>query len=291
MLISLVTDELSADLETAIELGTDWGIKNFELRGYGSQRVPMLTDYQKQRVKELLEAYGAKIVAISPGLFKIPYVMGNRERFAVQAIDEGLYRHWRDGRSLVQYHLNELLPASIEYAKEIGTSKIVAFSFDRGENAPDKIPDEILEILQSAALLTEKAGLQLLIEVEVNFWVDSGRHAVEVLRAINNPSVGVNWDPGNGIQSGERPYPEGYEHARGFIQHIHFKDSARTPEGGFQHALEGMVDWSGQIKALAADGYAGYLSVEHHLQPKVASTKAAIHRLQKLIADAQTNVK
>src|SRR5215813_6085138 len=111
MLISIVTDELSADLETAIELGTDWGIKNFELRGYGSQRVPMLTDYQKQHVKELLEAYGVKIVAISPGLFKIPYTMGKRERFAVQAIDEGLYRHWRDARSLVQYHLNELLPA------------------------------------------------------------------------------------------------------------------------------------------------------------------------------------
>ncbi|HMN62810.1 MAG TPA: hypothetical protein PJ988_20760, partial [Anaerolinea sp.] len=67
MKISLVTDEVSSDLETAIELGLDWGVEAFELRGIGGQRVPRFSDYQKQRVLELKETYGIQIAAILPG--------------------------------------------------------------------------------------------------------------------------------------------------------------------------------------------------------------------------------
>src|SRR4051794_25014515 len=142
MQVSIVTDEISADLETAIELGTEWGVSNFELRGYGTQRVPLFTPYHKHRVKELLEEYGVKICAISPGLFKIPFPTGKRERFSIQAIDSVLYDNWRDGQSLVKYHVEELLPASITYAQDIGASTIVIFSFARGETPSDRIPDE-----------------------------------------------------------------------------------------------------------------------------------------------------
>ncbi len=57
MILSIVTDEISADLETAIELGAEWGISQFELRGYGTERVLSYSPYQKQRVRELLEEY------------------------------------------------------------------------------------------------------------------------------------------------------------------------------------------------------------------------------------------
>ena len=68
MKISLVTDEVSADLETAIELGLEWGVDAFELRGIGGQRVPHFSDYQKQRVLELREAYGIHMPTWQDGL-------------------------------------------------------------------------------------------------------------------------------------------------------------------------------------------------------------------------------
>jgi hypothetical protein len=42
MKICLLTDEISADPETAVELGVQWGVKDFELRGYFLDRVPSL---------------------------------------------------------------------------------------------------------------------------------------------------------------------------------------------------------------------------------------------------------
>src|SRR5512136_802071 len=101
MKISIVTDEISADAETAIELGTEWGIQDFELRGYGTRRVPLFSDFQKHRIRELLEAYGARVVAISPGLFKIPYPSRKRETISLQVLDSTLYQKWHDAHSLV----------------------------------------------------------------------------------------------------------------------------------------------------------------------------------------------
>jgi sugar phosphate isomerase/epimerase len=284
MKISLVTDEISADLETAIELGTGWGIHDFELRGFGTQRVPLFSDFQKQRVRELLEEYGARVVAISPGLFKIPYPVKKRERFPLQVFDSDLYQKWHDANSLVDYHLHELLPSSINYAREVGADKIIIFSFDRGSNPPGLAPDEILESLHLAAEQADKSGLQLVIEVEDGFWADTGSRTARLARAINQPALGVNWDPANAIFAGDIPYPDGYQAVRNYIRHVHFKDVVHIVNGGYRYDLNGEIDWIGQIHALAADGYKGFISVEPHMQPKVASTRALTMRLKDLIA-------
>jgi sugar phosphate isomerase/epimerase len=283
MKISIVTDEISADVETAIELGTEWGIHDFELRGFGTQRVPLFSDFQKTRILELLEEYGARVVAISPGLFKIPYSTRNRERFPLQVIDSTLYQKWRDVRSLVDYHIQELLPASIEYAKEVGAGKIIVFSFMRGSNPVGPAPDEILECLEGAAQQAKKANVELMIEVEDQFWADTGDRTAKIIQAINCPALGVNWDPGNAFAAGDIPYPNGYHAIQDFVHHIHFKDLLRTPAEGIRYVIDGEIDWAGQLRALAADGYRGFISVEPHMQPKVASAKAAFYRLKMLI--------
>lgn len=286
MQISIVTDEISADLETAVELGVEWGVRDFELRTYNTQRVPLLTDFQKQRIHELIDEYDLHIVALSPGLFKIPYQSGERERFSLQALDAALYARWQDARDQVQYHLDELLPATLDYARELGVTRIVAFSFDRGSSSPGLPPDEILAALRRAAELTHQAGMQLLLEVESGFWADTGQRTAALVQAVNHAALAVNWDPGNAYVAGDTPYPDGYQAVRPSVRHVHFKDVARDPTGGHRYVIEGEIDWAGQIRALAADNYAGYISIETHMQPKVRSAKAMLERLRTLIDSA-----
>ena len=286
MKISIVTDEISSDLETAMELASDWGIHYFELRGYGAQRVPTFTNYQKQRVLELMEEYKAQVIAISPGLFKIPYPSNKRERFPLESIDANLYGKWRDAQSLLNYHRNELLPASLEYAKEINAEKVVIFSFEKSSDSHSQItaPDEVLECLQDAVGQAQKMGIELVIEVENHFWADTGSHTAEILQKINNPNLGVNWDLANSFEAGDNPFPDGYQSVRGHVKHVHFKDIVFNAEGKFQYAVDGQIDWAGQIKALRDDGYGEYISVEPHLQPKIANAKAVYQRLKSILA-------
>ena len=282
MEISIVTDEISADVQTALELGLEWGVASFELRGFGTERVPLFTPYQKERIGELLDEFDINIVAISPGLFKCPFPLTPRERFPLSAIDKTLYEQWRKPLDLVRYHQEELLPLSIEYAQSIGAQKIVAFSFER-PGAEEEVPDEILMALQSAADQCLTTGLGLVIEVEAGFWADSGANTAAIMSTLAHPALGVNWDPGNALVAGDIPYPNGYKAVKEYVRHVHFKDVSLAQDGSSQYVLSGQIDWAGQIAALIADGYAGYVSVETHMEPKISSAKAMTERLRNLI--------
>src|SRR5579862_7980347 len=71
--VSVITDELSSDLETALELACEFGFQGVELRGIGEGRYPRVSDLMKMRTPELVAEYKLPVVSISPGLFKIPY--------------------------------------------------------------------------------------------------------------------------------------------------------------------------------------------------------------------------
>lgn len=286
MQISLITDEISADPETAIELGIEWGVHDFELRGYYAQRAPLLTPYQRDRLRETLLRSQARIVALSPGLFKFPWPPQHWEAFPVAAIEAELHGLWKTAYDRAQTHLDELLPASIAYAQELGATTILAFGFHRGSYPASEPPDGVLETLRRAAELTAAAGLTLAIENESNFWADTGAHTAAMLAAINHPALRANWDPGNALEAGDTPYPDGYEHIRPYLAHVHFKDARRVEGGGYEYAVDGDVDWASQIRLLACEGYGGFISVETHLQPKVSCARAALARLRQLLHSA-----
>ncbi|MCC7164250.1 MAG: sugar phosphate isomerase/epimerase [Anaerolineae bacterium] len=285
MKISVVTDEISSDVETAVELAAAWGIHDLELRGMGKDRVPFISPYEKERLKETLAQYGSRIVAISPGLFKMPYPPRKRDGFPVQAIDWGIYQRWQSGRDLLRYHLDQLLPEALSFCGEFGAQVMVAFSFEKDDPAWQKAPEEILEALDHAARQCGNLGITLALEVEAGFWASTGATTAEIMRAVNNPALGVNWDPGNAFFAGDTPFPDGYLQVKPYVRHVHFKDAVSSG-GSLRYAVEGEIDWQGQIDALNQDGYAGFISVETHMRPKVTSAQAATRRLRQLVSSA-----
>lgn len=282
--ISLITDEISADPETAIELGVQWGVLDFELRGFYTDRVPYISGYQKQLLRNVLDRYQASIIAIGPGLFKVPFPPEKPARNSLAWLDSGGYESWSAARKTCYSHLNELLPASLDYANELGARKIVTFGFDRGGAPCGSPPEEMLDLLRLAAQRAETEGLELVLENEAGFWADTGAHTAELVRLVNHPALKVNWDPGNAYFACDQPFPEGYNAVRPYVRHVHFKDAGTGPMGEPEYLVKGQIDWEGQIRALAADGYEGHISVETHTWPKVAATQALLQRLQVLIA-------
>jgi len=289
--ISIVTDELSADPESAIELATDWGVHDFELRGYFAERVPQLTAYQVRQLGLMLDDFGARVVALSPGLFKMPYPAVDPVRWSFTVLDQAAHEEWESARRLVQTHVKENLPKTLDLANALGARIIICFGFHRAGREPGSPPTAVIDILGEAAEKAASAGIILAVETEEAYWADTGKRTRQVIEQVNHPALRVNWDPGNAFCAGEQPFPNGYAALRGLIQHVHFKDARRTTDGGAEFVSHGEIDWQGQVQALVRDGYDGYLSIETHLRPKIAEAKAAYDRLSRLIAEAQQGIK
>lgn len=289
MQISIVTDELSADPATAFEIGLEWGVSRFELRGVHSERVPRVASHSRKELIRLVRSFEVTITAVSPGLFKIPLpapepVQSNLGWMAKRNFDE-----WSESEARMRDHLDALLPETIEFALEVGAPYLIAFSFERGSMAGDA-PAVVAEAISAAAEMAGASGLKLLIENEEGHWANTGAATAALIREIGGDKVGVNWDPANAQIDGDRAYPDGYEEIRNFVENVHFKDVKCHADGNWEIAERGDVDWHGQIAALARDGYVGAIAAEPHLSPAVASTRNAIARIRECVLDGGSPV-
>lgn len=284
---SIVTDELSADPETAFELGLEWGVAHYELRGVYETRVPGLSAYARHRLLKAIRDFDVTITALSPGLFKGAFPDTAPDHSNLFWMGAGQFRKWQDGKREIEHHLHALLPQAIELAVEAGARFIIDFSFHRSGLPGGKAPAAVVETLSEAAEMIQKAGLEFLIETEEGHWADTGMRSAALVERIGNPSLGLNWDPANALIEGDIPYPDGYEAVKRFVRNVHLKDARRYLDGTWEILPEGDVDWQGQVKALLKDGYSGAIAVEPHLFPSVAQTRAALDRLRTLVGAAR----
>ena len=286
MKISVVTDEVSSDPETAFEILRSWGVENVELRGIDDSRYPVVSDYWQVRLPQLLDEFGLRVIAISPGLFQAPPPGRPRPPlFFNRAGDMRAVRDILHDEARLEDHLQQLLPASIEAAQRLGAASIICFAFFNRQDHTDAAPvsDAAVQVMRYAADRVAEAGLTLNIEVS-----EPSQRTADLVRRVDHPALGVNWDPGAAYQGGEEvPYPDGFAQLRPFVRHVHFKDVATEPATGARTVVvDGVIDWHGAFAALRADGFDGYISVETHRRPKIASTFQMLQRLRGLVAQA-----
>lgn len=246
--LSVITDEVSQDLEVAAKFAESFNLDGVEIRNvWGNPPQNLLGE--SDRIKRILARYDLHVSAIASPFFKAD--LNNYEEYT---------RHL------------EILERCIQLAKNLETKIIRGFTFWRNGSLEEHI-DELVEKFQKPLEIVEAEGMILGIENEPSTFVGNGRELNQFLNRIESKNVKAVWDPGNDIwdPSGEVPYPDGYSYVRGKIVHVHIKDGVRKGEKGkhqFVALGEGEVDYSGQLKALKNDGYTGYLSLETHWRMK-----------------------
>src|SRR5262245_33793645 len=207
MKISVVTDEVSSDPETALEILRSWGVDGVELRGLDDTRFPNISDYWRIRLPHLLREFQLQVVAISPGLFQVrPPSFEPRPMFFSRGGDMRSVRQDREDEAKLERHVNQLLPASIEAAKQLGARRIICFGFYwRDHSDAELVSEEAIQVMRYAASRVAEAGLELNIEVS-----EPSRKTADIVRRVMHPALGINWDPGAAYQGGEEvPFPDG----------------------------------------------------------------------------------
>jgi sugar phosphate isomerase/epimerase len=271
MKLAIVTDEISLDFEEAVHLGVDMGLHDFELRNLISPtrgevvRCAALAEADLPHISLVLQRYSARLIGISPGLFKVRL---SDPAFAA--------------------HCTELQERSLELALALNVPQVIVFSPVREEGEPGDTPcpDAGCAALVRAAGEAGQRGLTLLLENEPICYADTGVRTAALLRRLGQPALRANWDPANAAASGEQSYPDGYIPLRPWVSEVHVKDGRLCPDGVYQFSVlgEGKLDWPRQLHALAEDGYKGYLTVETHLEPRVPSSRASVAALREMVA-------
>lgn len=182
------------------------------------------------------------------------------------------------------------LMKDLEYARMMGTDKIIWYTGSNHQLNDVAATDELLKRLKPVLKYAEKYGITFLLETE---FAKSGSDPAtsvallkQVLSKANTPYLAVNFDAANLYVAGEEAFPHAYQELKPWIKYIHLKDvrelvsgvySEEDMKGGLQWGKrkcvccplgEGAVNMSGLLKAVKDDGYDGYLSIELHMKPQ-----------------------
>lgn len=256
--LGVLTDEVSPNLDTALDWVVQQGLKHVEIRTLDGINVMDLEDAAIVLIRSAIEERGLFVSALASPVFKCtldsdhPVTIG--DTFGQQ-------------EESVEAHFGKLVRA-IEIAKGLGTPYIRIFSFWR-ERIPLLLEEEIVGYLKRAAAIAEQEEIILLLENEP---ACNGGFAAEIGRMItltSSPALKALWDPGNEAYGGKSAYPEGYSHISSVLGHVHLKD-AIIGEDGIPHCVpigSGTVHFADQIAALEREGYQGLYTIETHYIP------------------------
>lgn len=256
--LSVFTDEISHDLEHALSVAKqDLGLEHVELRAAWRKNVMAWNARDVKEARGLLEKYRLRVSSIAGPLFKVDWPgapvspHSPRDRF---------------GADYVYEQQDEVLARGLELARVFGTTLLRCFDFWRLEDqAPYRAAIDAR--LRAAAAVAARKGVTLVMENEYACNTATGAEAARTVKAVDVPGFSLNWDPGNSAFLAETPFPDGYRAIPpSRIGHVHVKDVARKEGGGFQwtEVGKGIIDFAGQFRALARDGYRGFVVLETH---------------------------
>jgi sugar phosphate isomerase/epimerase len=258
--VSVISDEISQDFGRALEVAAkEFGLGYVDLREINKKNIMSWDAKELAEARRLLEKFHVRVACIASPIFKVDWPGAPKSKFSPAGAEFGAAFTFKQQ--------DELLERSFELAKAFNTDRIRIFDFWRlDDQAPHR--KEIDEKVRAAAVKAGKRGLTLVIENEMACNTATGAESARLLHAIQEPSLELNWDPGNAAHRDEIPYPDGYARIpKGRIGHVHCKDAVKGADGKtWEWAAmgRGVIDWAGQFRALKQDGYRRAVTLETH---------------------------
>jgi len=242
MELSIITDEVSQQLEEIIRFCRQFDLKAVELRSVEGLGAFDFTPGLAQRMREQFGAAGIKVCSLSLPFYKCEY----------------------NDLQTRRQHL-ESLRRSLELAQILGVKIVRGFCFWRHEDAP-LTEAALCEAYAPVLPLLADSGVVMGLEADPSVNGHTSAILAGYIRAIGSPSVRAVWDGGNLLFAPDGEVPvDGYALLKDLICHVHIKDAMKTADG--EQAVRvgtGEANIAGQLRLLVRDGYQGYLSLETH---------------------------
>ncbi|KAA1380682.1 sugar phosphate isomerase/epimerase family protein [Aeromicrobium fastidiosum] len=242
MRLSIISDEISQDVDVAARTASANGFDGLEIRSAYGVTPHHLRDVELDRVRTVVLGHGLAVSGFDPPALKCALPRTDAELTAVR----------------------ELVVDSIRRAERLGAPFVRIFTFYRSGD-----PDPMLAASVAREVLSglTQGAVPLIVETGMRTNTPTMRHVLAFLDALGDDHTGILWDPGNSVFSGwdTSPFPADYLAGRDRIRHVHVKD----PDGqdSYVRLGDGDLPWPEIIAALVQDDYRGWVSLETHWRP------------------------
>ncbi len=238
--LSGFTDEIADDFTQQCTVAAGLGLRYIEFRSAWGINILDLDSVQLERARQILAEHDLAVSSIGSPIGKI-------------YVDDDFAPHLARARH------------AAEVAQLFGAPYIRIFSFFIRPGAdPADHRDEVLRRMRALAEVAEEFGVVLLHENEKEIYGDVPSRCLDIVTSVGSPNLKLAWDAANFVQVGVRPFTEGYADLRPHLAYVQIKD-ALLADGSVVVAGAGDGEVRETVRALQADGFDGFFSLEPHL--------------------------
>jgi sugar phosphate isomerase/epimerase len=250
--LSILTDEVSQELDQVINFAREFRLDGIELRSLWGKAFRDLSHEQVGEVRRQCDAAGLAISGCATPVFKCDL----------------------DDNAAIAEHV-ELFKRSIEAAHIAGCEVVRVFAFLRRSHPAtssdlERAASHFPQLIELARLANVIVG----IENEASCVVATGSETREFLQHLPpSPHLGVVWDPCNVLYvPGDRPaFPDEFNEIADRVIHVHVKDAKRDGTNAAPECLElgkGEIDFAAHMRTLRDRGFNGWVTLETHWREK-----------------------
>jgi len=276
----------------AIALYAQLGLQGIEVlchEEYRSAIRPDISNEGLRHLRKVCDEHGLQFAAVTP------YVTD------LNSSDSTLATAQRD-----------LLLRTVEMANILGAPCVRTFA-GKETGGPGRLErlQRLVDAMVAPAETAAKAGIRLGFENHRNTLAESAKGAVEAVRAVNHPSIGIIYDQANLTMVGAEDYLEAIPLQAPYTIHVHVKDislegellAAPKPNGEEvapkapgpavpRIVGEGVLPWRQIISHLKRTGYDGWLCLQYErrwyadqLPPAEIGVKRGAQVLQEILSE------
>jgi sugar phosphate isomerase/epimerase len=240
-----ITDELTQSYDLAVRVAVEMGVRHLEVRTFDNKTPSQITLADLREVDRINHAHGITVQVYCSPHGKVPVPRSEAD------IDDHA-RH-------LDTEVKRAQCVGAEYLRVFPYQRDTDFNLDSAATAWAKVLERV--DVPAGILLFENGTISNAPSLEL---------VAEFLKRLRNMSpraaemdIGILWDPGNSIFSGNPDNLDAQElpAALAQVRHLHIKDFA---DGAYVVLGEGTLDWNKIIDLLRASGFTGAASLETH---------------------------
>ncbi len=275
MRASIVSDQISSDLNTALELLLECGCREFELRQLGLDGALDADPRWLTMAEKAVHLKRFRVTQIATDFFSKP-------------IDE-------DG-----IPSDERVANLIGLATRLNCSRVSIFGCHvddlgdvpegDGDVAGIVVPDDegldaMIEFIEKAA----SAKIEVVLRTHHETCAGTAAEAVALIAEIDAPNLGLDWDAGESFAAGDGSGLDEIETVLPVLKTVHLRDGVRKGMAGAEWSSlgKGVLPWEDIVDQLHEAGYRGPIICDPSVTPKLKESRHALMTLMRWIDAAR----
>ncbi|MEI6235541.1 MAG: sugar phosphate isomerase/epimerase [Planctomycetota bacterium] len=277
MRASIVNDQISADLNTALELMLECGCREFELRQLGLDGVLDADPRWLALAEKAVHIKRFRITQIATDFFSKP-------------MDEG------------GLPSEERITKLFDLAKKLHCLRVSIFGchiddlgddpeVEEGEDVPAVIlpVDECMDALDAFVKRAAAEKIEVTLRSHHETCAGTAEEAVALIDTLEAPNLGLDWDVGECFAAGDGTGLDEIELVKPHLKVIHMRDGVRKGMAGAEWSTlgKGVIPWEDLIDQLHVANYRGPIVCDPCVVPKLKESRHALSSLLKWIDTAR----